>query len=195
MSETIVGTLDAVTEKGDWTTFEINVGSQYPVRLSTKVPELIELGRAAKGQPMEWTFNAVEGNINPKSGKPYINRYFEGVAPIDPSKPASSVATPAAGAKAASGYTPNTGNSASDGMTKEEWARKDSAIHRMAATKAAADALKHTVPADPTPEDLHRFIDRVKTVSYQWWKQADAVREGDDSDVPFLSEHDDQIPY
>lgn len=186
MSETIVGTLEAVTEKGGWTTFEINVGTQYPVRLSTKVPELIELGRAARGQEMEWTFNAVEGNINPKSGKPYINRYFEGVAPVGTSPESTrSVATPGAGAK----------DGAADTMSKDEWGRKDSAIHRMAATKAAADALKHTVPADPTPEDLHKFIDRVKTVSYQWWLQADAVRKGDDSDVPFLSEHDDSIPY
>ena len=31
-------------------------------------------------------------------------------------------------------------------MSKEEWARKDSAIHKMACIKTAADALKHTVP-------------------------------------------------
>lgn len=188
MSEqTITGALDGITEKASgW--FEITVavpGKQYPIKLATKRQELVELARAAGQNVMEWTYNEVESEkINEHTGKPYVNRYFEGVAPVGSSPPAanagSSAPRPAGGG---------------DAMTKEEWARKDSAIHRMAATKVAADALKHTVPADPSSEDLARFVDRVKTVSYQWWKQADAVRAGDDSDVPFLSEHDDGIPY
>ena len=176
MSETIVGTLDAVTEKGDWTTFEINVGSQYPVRLSTKMPELIELGRAAKGQEMEWTFNAVEGKINEKSGKPYINRYFEGVAPVGTNGP-SSVATP--------GSAPLVKTS-NDVMTKEEWARKDSAIHKMACIKTAADALKHTVPSDPSEEDLGLFLRRCMTLSGSWHRSVLAERDDPAGEnVPF----------
>jgi predicted outer membrane protein len=81
-------------------------------------------------------------------------------------------------------------------MSKDDWGRKDSAIHMMAAIKAAADALKHTIPSDPTPEDLTRFMERCKTLSYSWWQRADAVRKGDDSDIPFdLSEHDQAIGY
>jgi hypothetical protein len=187
MSEvkTITGTCSEVSERGEWTTFHVDVGTQYPVRLSTKLDPLVELGRAASksGGAFDWTFNESESDrINEKSGKPYVNRYLSGV------EPAGSVATPGQPAQAA--RTPS-----ADGMSKDEWARKDSAIHMMAAIKTASDALKHTIPADPTPEDLTRFLERCKVLSYNWWRRADAVREGDDSDIPFLSEADDAIPY
>lgn len=185
MSETIVGTLDAVTEKGDWTTFEINVGTQYPIRLSTKMPELIELGRAAKGQEMEWTFNAVEGNVNPKSGKPYINRYFEGVAPVG-TNPNGSVATPDTAA-------PALVKTSNDVMTKDEWARKDRAADLRACIAIAAGALQHTVKSEPTNDDLSEFAQRTLFVARQFHNVVTFERAGED--VPFLSEHDEAIPF
>lgn len=183
MSETIVGTLGAITEKDDWTTFEIDVGSQYPVRLSTKVPELIELGRAAKGQVMEWTFNAVEGKINPKSGKPYINRYFEGVAPVSENSSGSVV-------------TPDTAafKNGSEGMSKEEWARKDRAADLRACIAIVAGALQHTVKSEPTNDDLNEFATRVLFVARQFHGVVWSERAEDDG-VPFLSEHDQSIPF
>ncbi len=185
MSETITGTLDAVTEKGDWTTFEINVGTQYPIRLSTKVPELIELGRAAKGQLMDWTYNAVEGKINEKSGKPYINRYFEGVAPPSQAD-ASGLPDDSPNANASPSSAPQVHAGGNGAMTKEEWARKDSAIHKMACIKTAADALKHTVPSDPTPEDLTKFLTRVTTLTMAWHRSVLAERDDPTGeDIPF----------
>jgi hypothetical protein len=71
-------------------------------------------------------------------------------------------------------------------MSKEEWARKDSAIHKMACIKAAADALKHTIPSDPTPEDLGKFKERVFLLTYHW--HTSVIAERDDptgENVPF----------
>lgn len=78
----IVGQCASVVEKpSGWVEFHImKPGNQYPVRLATKLEQLIEEGRAVKDQIATWTYNETEGDINPKSGKPYINRYFEGVA-------------------------------------------------------------------------------------------------------------------
>ena len=182
---TYVGTVQALVEKkAGWHTVEISVpGKQYPVKADTKLEPLLKQVREIRDNDLVATFTVSETeseNINPNNNKPYIERRLQKVE---------------AGAQNqvnASG-SPSSGSEGT--MTKADWDQKDSAIHRMAATKAAADALKHTVPADPSAEDLQKFIDRVKTVSYQWWLQADAVRKGDDSDIPFLSEHDDDIPY
>lgn len=165
MSETIVGTLDAVTEKGDWTTFEINVGSQYPVRLSTKVAELIELGRAAKGQEMEWTFTATEGNINPKSGKPYINRYFEGVAPVSENH-RNATASPTTAPRE---YTPDL---------------KDRMIVRQTCLKAAGELFSGKGNVIPD------VIDAAMRFETWVYRDIDPV-----PFAPELSEHDQQISY
>ena len=82
MSATIVGTCAGITEKPTgWTEFEITVpGKQYPVKLATKEQPLVELARATHGSVATWTYNEVESEkINEHTGKPYINRYLEGV--------------------------------------------------------------------------------------------------------------------
>ena len=83
--ETIVGVLDGITEKpSGWTEIQVRVdGWQYPVKMATKLAPLVELARAAGTETMEWTFKKRESDqINPHSGKPFINRYFEGVSPV-----------------------------------------------------------------------------------------------------------------
>src|SRR3972149_4596723 len=82
MSATVVGTCAGITEKPTgWTEFEITVpGKQYPVKLATKEQPLVELARATHGSVATWTYNEVESEkINEHTGKPYINRYLEGV--------------------------------------------------------------------------------------------------------------------
>jgi hypothetical protein len=60
--------------------FHVDTGGKYPVRLSTKLQPLIELGRAVGQNLATWTYNEVESEkINEKSGKPYVNRYLESV--------------------------------------------------------------------------------------------------------------------
>lgn len=175
MSETITGTLDAVTEKGDWTTFEINVGTQFPVRLSTKVAELIERGRAAKGQEMEWTFNAVEGNINPKSGKPYINRYFKGVAPVGTNGNPSSVQV----------GTNATGTQLTDLPQQEadvDWDAKERRDYRSRAWAQTLGAFTHTIKTDESPEDVFLRLQPFQRKVYEDVCQSFAW---DDSEIPF----------
>lgn len=76
----IEGVCSEITEKNGWTSFAIDVGSQYPVRLSTKLPALIEQGRAAGQQRAVWTFKESQGGENPnKPGTFYTNRYLDHV--------------------------------------------------------------------------------------------------------------------
>ncbi len=75
------GVCEEISEKNGWTTFAISVeGNNYPVRLSSKLPALIEQGRAAGQQKAVWTAKESQGNENPnKPGTHYTNRYLDGV--------------------------------------------------------------------------------------------------------------------
>ena len=71
-------------------------------------------------------------------------------------------------------------------MSKEEWARKDSAIHKMACIKTAADVLKHTLPSDPTDEDLETFLRRARILAASWHQSVLLERDhASGDDVPF----------
>jgi hypothetical protein len=76
----IEGFCEEISEKNDWTTFNINVGRQYPVRLSTKLEALVKAGREAKNNKAVWTFSESQGGENPnKPGTFYLNRRLEKV--------------------------------------------------------------------------------------------------------------------
>jgi hypothetical protein len=81
-TQTIVGTCSGITEKpSGWTEFAIMApGKQYPMKLSTKLPALIEQGRAVGDAVATWSYKEQEGAENPnRPGTHYMNRYFEGV--------------------------------------------------------------------------------------------------------------------
>lgn len=86
----IEGVCAEISEKNDWVTFSIDVGSQYPVRLSTKLEALIKQGREAKKERAIWSFSESQGGENPnKPGTHYINRRLEKVevgGALDPSQ-------------------------------------------------------------------------------------------------------------
>lgn len=67
---------------GGWMAVGVQeVGSQYPKKLSTKKPELIQQAQSLMGQMVTAAYNESEGNqINPHTGTPYINRYLEALA-------------------------------------------------------------------------------------------------------------------
>ena len=76
----IEGVCEEISEKNGWTSFAVNVGTNYPVRLSTKLEALIALGRAAGQNKAVWTFKESQGGENPnKPGTHYVNRYLEKV--------------------------------------------------------------------------------------------------------------------
>lgn len=174
-----VGTVQALVEKkAGWHTVEISVpGKQYPVKADTKLEPLLKQAREVRDGGLVATFTVSETeseNINPNNNMPYIERRLQKVELGAQGEPDANVSPTTSGA-----------GRSETGMSKEEWAHKDSAIHMMACIKTAADALKHTIPSSPSAEDLHTFLDNTKTLSYNWWQRVIAVREGDDSDVPF----------
>jgi len=80
VSKTIVGVCEEITERNGWHTFSINVGTQYPERLSTKLPALIEQARAVGSETATWTFKQSQGKENPnRPGTYYQNKYLDGV--------------------------------------------------------------------------------------------------------------------
>jgi len=102
----IEGVCAEISEKNDWVTFSIDVGRQYPVRLSTKLEALVKAGRDAKNNKAVWTFSESQGGENPnKPGTHYINRRLEKVdvgGVLDPALGGS----PAAGAAGGGGVAP-----------------------------------------------------------------------------------------
>ena len=76
----IQGFCEGIMERGDWTEFHINIGKQYAVKLSTKLPEVIEAGRAAGKEQAIWRFGEADGADNPhRPGTKYKNRRLSGV--------------------------------------------------------------------------------------------------------------------
>lgn len=177
MSDVVyVGTVQALTEKkGGWYTVEIGVpGKQYPVKADTKLEPLLKQVREIRDAGLVATFTISETeseNINPHSGKPYIERRLEKIE-VGASGPVNASGSPT--------------TETQSGMSKEEWARKDSAIHKMACIKAAADALKHTIPSEPSYEDLNRYIEQVLHLALGWHRSVLAERDDPTGeDVPF----------
>ena len=170
MSPEIVGTCQGIIEKPTgWTEFEIAVpGKQYPVRLATKQQPLVELARATHGSVATWTYNEVESEkINEHTGKPYVNRYLEGVT---------------AGAAEVPG-APEAHHQ------PVHFADKDRAITRMACLKAAAVIIAGAgvVQEDPA-------LEAMKTAQrFETWVYRDIAPVPFEPSP--LSEHDRDIPF
>lgn len=175
-----VGTVSALVEKKNgWYSVEIAVaGKQYPVKADTKLEPLLKQVREIRDAGLVATFTVSESdseNINPNTGRPYTERRLEKVEPGAQNQTDAN-ASPSGGAQGSGGQS----------MTKEEWAAKDAAIHKTALIKAAADALKHTIPSDPSDEDLTKFAARVTFLTAPWYRQVIATRDHpQEDDIPF----------
>jgi hypothetical protein len=196
--ELVAGTIGGITQKkaDTWTIQVTPEGSNYAKNLWTKDADLVESLAAKIGQ--QGAFVGSLGAPYTVQGKEVRSWWIDSMENADAVEAVSSVATPAASSQAAAetaqklaaaapklGFSAKSG-AASEGMSKEEWARKDSAIHKMACIKTAADALKHTLPSDPTKEDLGQFLARTQ-VLYSAWHRA-VLAERDDptgEDIPF----------
>ena len=79
-----VGVLSQVEPRqGGWMRFHISEqGRQYPTKVDTSLPQLIQQMMALLGQPVtvEYTESDSE-TINQRTGKPFVNRRLEAVAP------------------------------------------------------------------------------------------------------------------
>lgn len=121
-----IGTCSALVEKkGGWYQIQIAVpGKQYPIKADTKLEHLINDAREVRdsGAVATWTVSESESeNINPNSGKPYIERRLEKVE---------------LGAQAPAGGSPAQPQPEAH-HEAIHFADKDRAISRMACIKAA----------------------------------------------------------
>lgn len=183
-SVTYVGTCKGLIEKkGGWYAVEIAaVGKSYTIKADTKLENLLTQARASRdnGTVCTWTVEEWDSdNINPNNDKPYTERRLAGVEEgvhEGAQNQQNATASPSGGQK-------GSGASSGDGMSKEEWRAKDRAADKRALTAQAVSALTHTMPSDPTDDDLNKFMVRVAHLTVAWMNDIEAVRNGDD--VPF----------
>ena len=180
MSEVATGTCAEISERGAWTTFHVDTGGRYPVKLATKKQEIIELGRAASkdGGAFDWTYNESESDtINEHTGKPFINRYLEGVAPAG-ARPTPEAAVALAHVEGRKGYAPDL---------------KDRMIVRQSALKAAAEIVAASPSVHP---DYDAALETMKAAQrFETWVYRDIDPPPSEGGRPPLSEHDEAIPY
>ena len=84
VDRTIEATLASVEQRqGGWYRFAFQQdGQQYPLRADTKKVDLIQQAMSLMGQAVSAQIREQESTtINPNSGKPYINRHLNGIAP------------------------------------------------------------------------------------------------------------------
>jgi hypothetical protein len=155
MSEqTVTGICTEIAQKpgSDWCEFHIDAGGKYPVKMSTKLQPLIELGKAVGANLATWTYNEVDsGKPNPhKPGSNFINKYLESVEVGGTQNPPQSVATPGDAAQA---RPPALGSD------------KDRLIVRQTCLKAAATRLEGLASQDPAGDTLELAARFEKWVS------------------------------
>jgi hypothetical protein len=161
----IEGVCEEISEKNGWVTFSIGVGSQYPVRLSTKLPALVDEGRAVGQQRAVWSFSESEGAENPnRPGTNYINRRLEKV------EVGGTVSAPHPQAQAASSTPTHAPLPPGD---------KDRAITRMAVLKAAAEIVAARVASGNYPPDDEGAYAISLASRFETWVYRDV------SDIPF----------
>jgi len=79
-----VGVLSQVEPRqGGWMRFHVmEQGRQYPVKVDTSLPQLIQQMMALLGQPVSVEYTESDSEtINQRTGKPFVNRRLEAVAP------------------------------------------------------------------------------------------------------------------
>lgn len=180
-TEIVAGVIEGVTKKrSDPDTWQVGVkpdGSQYTKNLWTKDSELVAALDAKLGQHGAFVCSA--SYWENKSGQQVRSLWITGEGEAE-------VSGVTHGGSTGSPGTPQYQKPVTEAMTKEEWARKDSAIHKMACIKTAAAVLTHTLPNDPTTEDLNKFLARVTHLTLSWHRQVLAERDDPTGEeVPF----------
>lgn len=172
-----VGTLLGITSKpgSEWSRIEISVeGLQYPVKADTKKPEILAAANEVGTKVATWMVNEVESDkINPKSGRPYINRYLEGV------KEGGEIAQNAT----AVGAAPHTASGSES--SEVDWDAKERRDYRSRAWGQTLGAFNHLISKEDLENPAPIF---EKLHSFQRLVYLDIVRDlhqEDDSDLPF----------
>lgn len=189
MSEvlTAVGTCVGIEEKPNgW--IEVKVGQpgkQYPLKLATKRSSLVDQVRELKGAVGTFSYKETESErINENTGRPYTNRYLEGVE---------------AGAASDSGTSGTTASGNDGGKENVDWDAKERRDFRSRAWAVTVSAFQHTIRTDEAPLDVFNRLRPFQQAMY-----ADVVRELDGpkpqaqaEPIPAADEppYDDDIPF
>ena len=187
--ELVAGTIGGITQKkaDTWTIQVMAEGSKYARNLWTKDKDLVDSLSTKIGQ--SGAFVGGLGAPYTVDGKEVRSWWIQGEADGTENVP-ERVVTPSAAQQVPDrilGADLNRPAAKSSGeMSKEEWARKDSAIHKMACIKTAAAALTHTVPSDPSTEQLDRFYKDVMHLANGWHRSVLMERDDPTGDsTPF----------
>lgn len=187
VERSVVGTCTAVEQKpgSEWMRFMVEVqGDKYPQRLDTRDEDVITAAKAVGAQVATWTFNEVESDkINPRSNKPYINRYLEEV---------ELGGVPGTGAQ--SGQSSGGGGGGGSNYSPEEIARFDERERRDYRSRAwgqTLGAFENTIKPDDDPILIFAKLKPFQRLVYE-----DIV--GELAKPPAesgLSQADDDIPF
>lgn len=190
VTKTVVGVCTGITERKEgWHQFEISIpGRDYPVKLDTKIEDLIDAARAVKNTGEIATFTYTEkdsGTPNPhRPGSNFLNRYLEGVeagshAP-EGSQAADAGSTAPSGGDG-SGYEPQARYTKEEIKTFEDKERRDFRSRSWAHTMSA---FTHTIKTDEEVGDVFARLKPFQRKIYEDICQGFAY-DVDDSDVPF----------
>ena len=166
-------------------------GAQYPKKLSTKKPDLVQAAQQMMGQYVDALYNESEStNINPNNGQPYMNRYLEALAMAGqglPQAPQQSYQPQPQQQPQQFQGQPQTfaGQPAAVPMQPQQWnqppaqqqpiqqaqtqyangvvtpQQKEERIMREAAAKVAVDLIQHLDPADRTLASVVRISEQL----------------------------------
>lgn len=189
-----IGTLKGWQDKPTgWTDFEVMVtGRQHPTKLSTNDAELAIQVKALGTNIGTFVFNEVESeNINPKSNRPYLNRYLtevhEGV--VQTSETQSDASAGQATTSTAGGSPPPNQETITVGAryTEEEVKRfedKERRDYRSRAWAHTIAAHNHTIAVSDDP--LETFA-RLKPFQRKVYEDICGMFAYDaaDDDIPF----------
>jgi hypothetical protein len=145
----VKGVCGGVMMKGDWLEFHIDIGRQYPVKLSTKQEDVKAAGQAAGSQEAVWTYTERDGNPNPhKPGEFFKNRYLSKVE-------VGGTVDPALAGQQSTSNAPTSGANRGGGRPAGE----TRSIERQAVVKAA----------------LHLYPSSLLTTDAQWFDLIERV--------------------
>ena len=186
VQKSVVGTCTAVEQKpgSEWMRFMVEVqGNQYPQRLDTRDEDVIAAAKAVGAQVATWTFNEVESDkINPRSNKPYINRYLEAV---------ELGGVPGTGAASSSGSGEGGGSKQYTPEEIERFDERERRDYRSRAWGQTLGAFEHTIKADDDPILIFEKLKPFQRKVYEDIARDLAKTEPE----PALTQADDDIPF
>jgi hypothetical protein len=181
-TKVVVGKCIEIVDKPDteWVKFNIDVGTQYPLGLSTKKAALIEQARAVGSEVATWTYLQSDGNPNPnKPGTFYQNRWLNKVERGGSATAGSAAAAPSSGAPPQQTALPieSTGEPV-------DWDAKERRSYRSKSWAITVSAFTHTIKPDEDPIEVFKRL-----LPFQMRLYNDVVRElgnaDEENDLPF----------